>query len=95
MNPTRIYTLLGASIISTTALVGTLDHWAAVAPFLRNAGIGAWIVFAVATATDRILDAITKLRHDVDTYGDQRHSDGYVDGHSRQAPAQPTLQRIQ
>jgi hypothetical protein len=94
MNPARIATLLSASLLTVVAASASIDNWPA-AQFLRTAAVGAWAIFAVHTSTDRILDAIAKLRGDIDTYGDQRHSDGYIDGHARQVPAQPNLQRIQ
>lgn len=94
MNPARTATLLGAAIITVVAAIGSIDEWPVIAPFLRSMTLASWIVFALATSTDRIIDAITTLRHDVDTYGDQRQSDGYIDGMSHTVPQQPNLHRI-
>lgn len=92
MSPARIATLVGAAVLTALATIGSIDHWA-LAPFLRTAAIGSWIVFAGATGTDHILGAIAKLRADIDTYGDHRQSDGVIDGMNR-IPPQPNLQRI-
>lgn len=94
MTSSRISALLGAALLSTLAAIGSLDHWDAIAPFLRTASLTAWILFVVVTCAERIIDEIRKLRADVDTYGEQRHSDGVIDGMSRQVPAQPNLSRI-
>lgn len=94
MNPVRIATLLGAAILTAVGTIGSIDGWGTLAPFLRAAALTAWVVFAVATSTDRILDAIGKLRTDVDTYGDQRHSDGVIDGMQRAAPPQQTIRGL-
>ncbi len=93
MTPSRISALLGATLLSTLAAIASLDHWDAVAPFLRTASLTAWTLFVVVTCTESAINEIRKLRHDIDTYGDQRHSDGVIDGMNR-VPPQPNLQRI-
>ncbi len=94
MTPSRISALLGAALLTVTALIGSLDHWDTFAPFLRNAAIGAWTLFVVVTCAERIIAEVKKLRGDIDTYGEQRHSDGVIDGMNRQVPTQPNLTRI-
>lgn len=94
MNPKCIAALLGASLLTAIAVIGSIDRWHSAAAFLHTAAVGAWIVFAVASGTDRIVDAITQLRADVDTYGDQRHSDGVIDGMNRVVPPQSTLRGL-
>lgn len=92
MKPIRIATLAIAAILTTLATVGTIDHWP-LAEFLRSTAIAAWVIFAGATGTEQILDAIDKARADINTYGDRRHDDGLVDGMHR-VPPQPGLQRV-
>jgi len=97
MTPHRIASLVGAAIITVLAAIATIDHWTGAAPALRTTALGAWIVFAIATSHDRTMDAIANLRADIETYGDQRNSDGIIDGMNHSAsqvnPPKP-LRRI-
>lgn len=94
MNPTRTGILVTAAALTVTAAHATIDDWT-LAPFLRTLTIGAWITFTIATYAEQILTAITSLRDDITTYGDQRNADGIYDGMNHTTPAPPTaLHRV-
>lgn len=94
MTSGRIATLLAAAITTVVAGIASIDRWAPIAPFLRAAAIGTWIVFAVHTTADRILDAVRKLHDDITNYGDQRHSDGIISGIQHATPPQQTIRGL-
>jgi hypothetical protein len=77
---------VGAAIITATAIIATLDHWPDAAPALRAAAGTAWVLFAIVSGTERICGCIDRLRQDIETYGDQRNSDGIIDGMNHADP---------
>lgn len=90
MHNVRITALVGAAVLTAVTVIAYLDHWATLAPILRTATVGGWIIFAIADGTDRIIRAINGLREDITTYGDLQRSDGVIDGLRHNTPAQPT-----
>ncbi len=92
---TRTATLLLAGVCTAVATIATIDQWPGSAPPLRTATVGLWLAFLITTSTERIRDDIRTLRADIDTYGEQRHSDGVIDGMANTIPTQPpSLHRI-
>jgi hypothetical protein len=101
---TRIATLVAAALVSGLAILATIDgDWETIAPLLRFTALGAWVILAINVATDRVVGDVTSLREEVnqlraeiDTYGDQRQSDGWIDREhaARSAPTQPNLKRV-
>lgn len=111
MTPARITALLAAAGFTGVALLASVDaDWDIVAPILRTIAVGAWVILAVGVSTDRVVGDVTNLRGDVtslreevnqlraeiDTYGDQRQSDGWIDREhaARPAATQPNLKRV-
>lgn len=94
MSPVRIAALLCATLLTALAAIARIDNWADAAHFLQTAAIGSWIIYAILTGTDRILDDLKTLRTSVEDYGNNRHADGVIDGMNRAVPQQPTIQRI-
>ncbi|GAA2346476.1 hypothetical protein [Dactylosporangium salmoneum] len=100
MDRARIPALVCAAVLSAITGIAELERWHS-EELLATAALGAWIIWAAAAATERILADIANLRAevavlrtDIETYGDQRHGDGVIDGYHRAAPAKPHLSRV-
>lgn len=97
MNNARTTALVGAAVLTAVTVIAYLDHWTTLAPILRTATVGGWIIYSIAAGTELILGAITGLREDITglreditTYGELQRSDGVIDGIRHNTPAQPT-----
>lgn len=88
MSCARTTAIVTASVATVAAANATLAHWThGAAPALRGLTFAAWVTCVVIHYGEKILADIAALRAAVAAYGDERHSEGVIDGLQQRIPA--------